>query len=161
MVSKNILSFILAAAVGISSVSAAAVAVPEAAPAPFVIPDDVEILDLRTEEDKALTPLSKRVNGGIYVCKAINFDASQGCKLIVTSWGADTSLLNTDYNNVISSAGADAGTTCQFYDAYSGSCTGQGYLYIDNPGISDFRNFPWNNGAGNWNDITSCIKCWY
>lgn len=47
---------LLAAAVGISSVSAAAL--PEAAPvpAPFVIPDDVEILDLRTEEDKK-TPL--------------------------------------------------------------------------------------------------------
>lgn len=58
----------------------------------------------------------KRTNGGIYVCKAINFDANQGCKLIVTSWGNPTSLVGTDYNNVISSAGADAGTNCQFFE---------------------------------------------
>lgn len=49
---------LLAAAIGISSVSAAAL--PEAAPvpAPFTIPDDVEILDLRTDEDKKVPLVS-------------------------------------------------------------------------------------------------------
>lgn len=52
----KLLFTLLAVAVGTSSVSAAAL--PEAAPvaAPFTIPDDVEILDLRTDEDKK-TPL--------------------------------------------------------------------------------------------------------
>ncbi|KAF2188552.1 hypothetical protein K469DRAFT_748338 [Zopfia rhizophila CBS 207.26] len=151
----RVLLYLLAAAAGITSVSAAAL--PE--PAPFSIPADAEILDLRTEEDKKL---GKRVNGGVYVCKAINFDANQGCKLILTTWGNPTSLVGSDYNNVISSAGADSGTNCQFFDAFNGDCIGQGYLPINNPGISDFTQFPWAGGGGQtWNDITSCIKCWY
>lgn len=48
----KIFLYLLAAASTIASVSA--IAIPEAAPAPFVIPEDVEILDLRTDADKAL-----------------------------------------------------------------------------------------------------------
>lgn len=44
--------YLLAAASTIASVSA--VTIPGAAPAPFVIPEDAEILHLRTDEDKAL-----------------------------------------------------------------------------------------------------------
>ncbi|KAF2007055.1 hypothetical protein P154DRAFT_569754 [Amniculicola lignicola CBS 123094] len=155
--------FYLFAAAGITTATAAAV--PDAAPAPvpFTIPSDVEILDLRTEEDKKSGKAHKRTPGGVYVCKAIEFDAKQGCKLIVTSWGNPTSLIGTEYNNVISSAGADVGTNCQFFDAFSnGQCTGQGYLDINNPGLGDFRTVPWaGDKAVSWNDITTCIKCWY
>ncbi|KAF2687559.1 hypothetical protein K458DRAFT_192032 [Lentithecium fluviatile CBS 122367] len=156
MAPKPLVYLLAITAAGIASVSA--VALPE--PKPFTIPADVEILDLRTEEDKASGGIDKRTNGAVYVCKAIDFDANQGCKLLYTSFNAPTNLVNTEYNNVISSAGADAGTVCQFYDGfYNNDCGGQGSLYIDNPGKSDFRQYSWNNGAGTWNDIVSCIKC--
>lgn len=144
----KMLYYLLAVASAITSASAVAIAIPEAAPAPFVIPEDVEVLDLRTDSDKALVRLifqylfsslcenfpslgrskhviswtnwilnqGKRVNGGVYICKAINFDANQGCVLIVTSWGNPTSLVGTEWNNAISSAGADPGTNCQFFE---------------------------------------------
>ncbi|KAF2789185.1 hypothetical protein K505DRAFT_341479 [Melanomma pulvis-pyrius CBS 109.77] len=111
---------LLTASVSVASVSAAALPDANPAPTPFAIPSDVEIVDLRSDAEKAMSPIKrglvKRVNGGVYVCKAINFDASQGCALLVLGFNQDTSLVNTEWNNAISSAGADPNNDCFFYE---------------------------------------------
>jgi hypothetical protein len=108
---------------------------------------------------------AKRQPGGVYICKAIYFDAKQGCKSVVVSNGQAYSLVGTDYNNAISSAGPDVEVKqCRFYDGFDANakdCSGW-YLDLYYPGYDDFRNFTWGGGGGiTWNDITSCIKCWW
>ncbi|KAK0616647.1 hypothetical protein B0T14DRAFT_604888 [Immersiella caudata] len=81
----------------------------------------------------------------IYICKDINW---VNCSNQEVQTGVCYGT-NSDWNDKISSAGPDRGTTCVLYQ--NANCGGSS-LTISNPGIADLRGV-------NFNDKTSSIRC--
>ncbi|TIC99370.1 hypothetical protein CH35J_005089 [Colletotrichum higginsianum] len=83
----------------------------------------------------------------LYICQNINFGGS--CVNVEVSTGVCYNLIN-GWNDVVSSLGPDAGTSCTLYE--NAGCTGAALPNIVNPGIS-------NLGERGFNDRASSFRC--
>ncbi|KAK1624683.1 hypothetical protein BDP81DRAFT_398319 [Colletotrichum phormii] len=85
----------------------------------------------------------------LYICSDANF--SGRCQNLESNTGQCYNLYN-GFNDVVSSLGPDAGTSCTIWE--DGGCTGASIVNIVSPGIYNLADSIWN-----FNDKMSSYRC--
>ncbi|CAG8978175.1 hypothetical protein HYALB_00011491 [Hymenoscyphus albidus] len=93
---------------------------------------------------EAVAVVGKRAITHLYYCQNAGF--VQPCDNFEARTGTCYNFIN-GWNDVVSSAGPDAGTTCTLY--WDSGCRGRSVSFV-NPGISNLVDVGFNDQASSW-----------